>query len=276
MTLNEKLLKEEVLRWLRGLLRGIAPKLQTIAENTPEVYEAGKTEGIAEGKQSEYDRFWDGYLNYGNPISWRALFTAGRASYSPWNDTTFYPKYDLRPVGDADAMFRYICVTDFEKRLEECGVVLDTSQVTKFGPFFGEASFTKTIPALDLSNSTTGIGGMFAGCKELVTLRKLIVAENLTYSSDMFTQCPKLTNIEIEGVIGNDINFKISPLSAESMISIITHLKPLLGTDDAWNKTLYFNEDCWNRLEASGIPNPYPDSYSTWRDYIRDSLAWNT
>ena len=50
-------------------------------------FEAGK----AEGAKSEYDRFWDGYQENGNKISYRFAFYG-----SSWNDTTFHPKYPIK------------------------------------------------------------------------------------------------------------------------------------------------------------------------------------
>ena len=44
----------------------IEEKIETIAKNVPEVYEAGK--------QAEYDRFWDEYQENGNSVKANAFF----------------------------------------------------------------------------------------------------------------------------------------------------------------------------------------------------------
>lgn len=61
-----------------------AEKLQTIAENVPRVYEAGKEAG----KKSEYDKFWDAYQNYGNKNGYPNAF------YN-WRNDCYNPKYPI-------------------------------------------------------------------------------------------------------------------------------------------------------------------------------------
>jgi hypothetical protein len=64
----------------------IAEKLTLIAENQQKVFDAGYTEGetagygngyevgVIDGKQAEYDAFWDAFQNYGNRIDYATAF----------------------------------------------------------------------------------------------------------------------------------------------------------------------------------------------------------
>ena len=63
----------------------IAEKLITVAENVPKVYKAGQ--------QSEYDRFWDAYQNYGGVMNAYYAFSG-----PAWNDNTYRPKGTIKAV----------------------------------------------------------------------------------------------------------------------------------------------------------------------------------
>ena len=74
--------------------------------------------------------------------------------------------------------------------------------------------------------SPARVGGTFYNCSTIVTIRKLIVDERVTYTADAFMNCSALKNITFEGTIGNTINFQWSPLTKESIQNIIEHLSP--------------------------------------------------
>ena len=70
----------------------IAEKLQTIAENEPKVYEAGK--------KAEYNRFWNAFQQNGNKRNYRNAFYA-------WIDETYNPKYPIVITSQAQDVFYY-------------------------------------------------------------------------------------------------------------------------------------------------------------------------
>lgn len=226
------------------------------------------------GKKSEYDAFWDIYQNYGK----REVYARTFVGYGFTFDN-FFPKYDIRPKNTAEYMFYFWDGRlpnhegSLTARLNECGVVLDTSQCTSLSTAFGNSRFTE-IPAVDFTGQTTNVLRVFFNTKVLTKIDKITVREDTTFSQ-WFENATALEEIRIEGVIGQGINFQSCPLSVDSMISIITHLKPL-GAEEGFTKTVYFSRDCWDRLEASGIPNPYHDVYELWEHYVLDSLCWNT
>jgi hypothetical protein len=70
-----------------------------------------------------------------------------------------------------------------------------------------------------------------------VTVRKLIVSENTKYDYT-FRYAEKLVEIRFEGVIGQNIDFASCPLSHESLLDILSHLKNISGTGETRTLTL--------------------------------------
>jgi hypothetical protein len=205
------------------------------------------------GKQAEHDAFWDSFQG-ATRKRWSSSF-----QYECWNDTTFYPKYDLIISGDAASLFRYCGITDLEGRLNECGVILDTSECTSLNCGFGESKLLTTVPALDLRKcAASGSAlGIFSGCISLKTIRKLIVSEE-TQPSSSFQNCPMLENITFEGVIGQNIDFtSCTKLTYKSIVSIIEHL-----SDTAEGKTLTLSKTAVH--EAFKWYGGYMDENGEW------------
>lgn len=108
----------------------------------------------------------------------------------------------------------------------------------------------------------------FSCCFALKKIEKFRVnAESQFYNT--FTECSSLTDITILGAIGSDINFQYSPLSIESMKSIISALKNYADTDEDFTHTLTFSSDCWDRLTDYCL---YGDGAST--DLAPDGDIW--
>jgi hypothetical protein len=224
----------------------VAEKLSAIGNNMARVYDTGfekghdqgfeegkqfgdYAQGFEEGKKAERDAFWDAFQT-ASRRRWDSAF-----QNSCWNDDTFYPKYDLIPIGSAASLFRYCGITDLEKRLEECGVILDTSGATNLNCGFGESLALTVIPTINLTKCTasSATSGLVSGCISLKTIRKIIVSEMIMLPNS-FANCPMLENIAFEGVIGQDIDFNsCTKLTEASIESIITHL-----SDTASGKTL--------------------------------------
>lgn len=156
-----------------------------------------------------------------------------RYAFFNWPDSNYKPKHPIILNSQANDVFYYCKMTD-----------------------------TK----VDIS-ANTGLTRCFSQCTALETIRKLTVTEDVSYSSDCFAKCTSLTNVTFEGVIGNTISFADSPLSVDSMISIISCLKNI-GDHSC---TITFSPTCWDALEADSSS---PDG-GTWKNYV-ESLGWNT
>lgn len=198
----------------------IAEKLTSVAENVPKVFAAGYAKGVSEGGgDSCYDEFWDSFQSNGKRPSYSNAF-----SYVGWNDTTFKPKYDIKPTTGMSQCFYNSEITDLVDILEKCGVVIDTSNMTgsmQYG--FGNAAFTR-LPVIDVSKSSTSIQCFYHN-RSLKSIEKIIMSEN-TVPSKWFSNDTALENLTIEGTIGqNGFNVQWSTkLSGESIVSIIEAL----------------------------------------------------
>ena len=184
----------------------IADKLTTIAENEQKVYDAGKIygygsglmngyeDGMRDGKQAEYDAFWNGYQDYGNRRTYpQAFYGFG------WTSDTFNPKYDIIITGNKYNVFGY-------SNIEQIDV------------------------AVDITGATTG-AQIFYYCQKLHTISCLRIAATTPFSDPDFYMCSSLKNITIEGEIGSSISFANSPLlSYASIMSIINHLATVSTT----------------------------------------------
>ncbi len=199
-----------------------------LSEKIEEVYEAGK--------KAEHDNFWDVYQHNGNRTNYPNTY--GAFSGYSFSFDNFYPKYDIRPKGNATMLFYAWTgnilpnvIGSLKQRLEECGVVLDTSEATSLGQIFSYTHFTELpiISFVSVTSSGTNnnaIRSAFSQNPHLETIEKIIVTENTHYET-WFNNDTNLKNVTFEGVIGqNGLDFSpCTKFSAESCHSTFTHLK---------------------------------------------------
>jgi hypothetical protein len=233
------------------------PKIKSgeLAEKVDEVYEAGQ--------KAEYDRFWDDYQENGS----RTIYENGFGSC--WTHNNFVPKYDIKPT-NGYMLFRYAPFggIDLVEHLEKLGVTLDFSNCTSAQyAFFG--AYIGRIGVVDITSTGANASSMFAYEPLLHTIDLLRVAETNT-DLIIFNGCARLKNLNIEGVIATSINLSYSPLTVDSMKSVISCLKNYAGTDKELKYKVSFSSACWEALEASGAS----PSGGTWKDYVMYTLGW--
>ena len=191
----------------------------SITEGAVEGAQAKYEEGVATGKKSEYDAFWDAFQKNGGAV-------AGSAQYAGdgWNEKTFRPKYDIIVTGLQNwTFYRNGYNGDLVELAEKCGINI-VVKLTSGQAVFDESLFTR-LPVIDISAVNGCIIRMFHWCRNLHTIDKLIVSENTSYALN-FRMDDALVNLTIEGAIGtNDFNVQWSPLSHDSLMSIINALK---------------------------------------------------
>lgn len=176
------------------------------------------------GMQAEYDRFWDAYQQNGNRTNYEGAFYG-----TGWTQTIFKPKYDITVTGSAYNIFRACKLSvDLVQLLDGLGVTFDLSKSNNLQYAFYGSAFTH-IGVVDTTTSPT-LNNTFNSAGSLVTIDKLILkSEGDQTFTNAFNGCRSLENITIEGTIGDGINFSYSPLSHDSLISIITHLADTTG-----------------------------------------------
>ena len=201
----------------------IGEKLTTIAENEQKVYEAGK--------QKEWSDFWDVFQNYGKLQKYDSVFrNVDYLDYNSWRKETLRPKYDVIPTSADRTFYGVKGITDLGEHFRELGVKLDFSKTTTFNACFCYGDWV-TLPVIDASNASgNGISGMCNYCSDLETIEKLIMSEKTKIPSNPFVSCSKLKNIVIDGIIAASISFSNSPLTRESALSVINHLKDVKDT----------------------------------------------
>ena len=198
-------------------------------------YSWGKTEGIEQGKQAQYDLFWDKFQKNGTRTDYQYAFANWVSS-----EGIFKPKYDIKPVGGAQRMFHgFQTSVSLPDVCEECGIVMDFSKVTSFEYFMYNYCAISRIGIVDCS-SVTNLNRAFLMASSLKTIDKLIVHEGITSYTDCFAGAIKLQNITIEGTIAGT-GFSVSShseLTHDSLMSIIYALKDYSGTTTTKTITL--------------------------------------
>lgn len=161
------------------------------------------------GMQAEYDRFWDAYQDSGKRTLYQYAF-----SYLGWNDAVYKPKYPLKPI-NANSMF-YNSLIKVVKNV-------DFSNCTNIDTLFRSA-LVEEVGVIDARQNTL-LYNTFNNATKLHTIEKLILKDSgsNTFSST-FVSCNSLENITIEGTIGNNLDIHWSPLTHESLMSIINAL----------------------------------------------------
>lgn len=229
------------------------------------------------GKKTRDKEWWSTYLapmRNGNPSNYAF---AGPS----WNGNTFYPTEDIVPKENASNMFNRfswnasgISRIDLDKRLKDCGVVLDISNVSAVQAMFSYAFITR-VPILNCNSTRyTSLTDLFNNAKYLVTIDEIIIRNDGTNTfSDAFTGCTALKNVKFTGVIGRSISFSDCPLSVESLKSIITCLKDYTGGSE-YSYTLTLKSSAFSALDAEGATAEYNGVACTWAELI-DNKKWN-
>lgn len=217
------------------------------ANKVDKVYEQGKTD--------EHSKLWDVIQQNGNRQSYAYAFYG---SSKVWNSENFYPKYDIKVVGSGENMF-YACgsgndllggvVFSLKQRLEECDVVLDTSECTNLKNAFAYNRMFTELPTIDVRKTVTynedgsvkanNNSGVFAYAEGVLqTIEKVITNEDVTYSS-WFANTKTLKNIIFEGVIANNLAFYAGGDTAAAMLTkdSITNIVSCLS-ENTTGKTL--------------------------------------
>lgn len=185
-------------------------------------------DGVEDGKQAEYDAFWDGFQRNGTLRNYTYALSGGC-----WNKSNFTPKYDIRPT-TAEGIFRtfnsYTAGTfDLVEHLAGLGVELDFSECTVMQYTFYYAAITR-VGVIDCTASNWSLTHTFS-YSNIETIDKLIVNETNTFTNT-FNNQSKLKNITVEGTIANngiDVHWA-TELTHDSIMSFINALKDYSGT----------------------------------------------
>lgn len=195
------------------------------------------TYNVSWGAENVTNDFWDSLQDKGNRTDYRFAFNG-----ITWNNNTFKPKYDIKPLEAARMFYWSRLRGDLVEICDKLGIVIDFSQATAMDEVFadynyGDLALTR-IGIIDFS-STTSATYAFRYNKKLVTIDKLVFHSGITTFNRAFEQCYALENITIEGEIANSISFSHSnKLTHDSLMSVINALATVETT-----KTLTLHAD---------------------------------
>lgn len=223
-------------------MSNISEKLETVAQNVQKVYDKGVQDGI----QSEYDKFWDAFQNYGERTNYNYAFVDVSSFWSKG----FTPKYPVTILYTySNYMFAYFNpspVVDFSEFLKDNNIIIKTTGVSpKFVDYIpvGDSTFMDGrgithLPKLYVSPNS--FYQTFWYCTNLITIDELYFTDSTNSSSYVFFGCSKLENIKFSGVFkrrGLDLHF-CTKLTHDSIISLINILYDYSGTTTTNSITL--------------------------------------
>ena len=211
--------------------------------NTPDRYE--------DGKQAEYDAFWNAFQKNGE----RTYYYYGFCG-TGWNKDNFKPKYPIKVVGNAEAIFRRFDFHngDTTNLVDLSPLNIDWSGCTSLQYAFLTAKLEDT-GLVDATGCTT-LNNTFvnesSGCIKKITLR---VHEALKYSTPIGKQ-PMLTDLIFteDSVIGNSgWDLSASPLLSKASVQSIINALSSTATGKSITlptaaKTNHFTDAEWNAL----------------------------
>ena len=182
----------------------IAEKLTAIAENVPNVYDAGK--------KAEYDAFWDGFQDKGTRTQYPYAFYVWGADY-------FKPKYPIifgTNVSSQDT-FSYSAITDVP-------VDIIFQEDFRFNSAFYWCTALHTIKKIIINESNAIDYYTFDGCRSLVNIR----FEGTIGDSINFASCP-LSKESIESVFA-----ALSSTASGKTLTLNKTAKEKAFTDSEW------------------------------------------
>jgi hypothetical protein len=215
----------------------IAEKLTTVYNNVPKVYEAGE------------NQVWDYLQNYGNRMNFQKTFMG-------WGGEYIHPKYKIvqNSVESRNSTFQN-CPN--LKKIEKAHFDFSqcprgTSGIQGWHYTFSNCAKLEVIEDVGLCNSF-GYLYTFAWCYKVHTIERL-GCDKETKFNNAFLYCSSLIHITIDGVIGQDIDFKDCPLDVESALSVMRALRDFraetLDSDDGYS---YLDENGNGEIDDQDI-----------------------
>lgn len=251
----------------------ISEQIKTIKENVPMVHQAGYEMGYSSGHSDGYaqseDDFWDIVQRSGARTSYEQAFAYWDAEY-------LRPKYKII-LQNTRTMNMFGNMSKLKKIEKE---FFDFSQASTSDTASTQGNYTVFRACVSLQ--TIEDIGMPAGyyyqtynyCPELETIEVIRSNETTMYSST-FDKSPKIKNITIEGVIGqNGFNVSVCKnLTKESIISIVSAL-----STTASGKSITFSKTAINNAFEINVDDettyPIGSEYHTLR-HSKDNWTFN-
>lgn len=234
----------------------IAEKLTQIAENEQKVFDAGREmglsdghftgyqDGLAAGKQAQYDAFWDAFQANGERRFYYYAFSWGQFN-NGWASEAYNPKYPIIADGTAEnsSTAASRSIFHYSSKLTDAKVPIILKNGSAQNCFY-RCYALKNIPSLTLENITS-FGAAFEECRELETL---IVHGKIEADIDIHWST-KLSRESIESIIWA-LNGVIEGLTCTLSLDAVNKA---FETSDGANDGA--SSDTWEYHTMTGRPN---------------------
>lgn len=250
-------------------LQIIVEKAQTIAENTPKIYEngkaegytegeregyingytEGKTEGIEQGAENEKKRFWSIFLNRANFLY----------AFYQWRVDNIDPQYDVIPQNASNMFNSVIAYNGKNLNIPEVearnNIKFDFSKCTNFAGMMSWGA-VEDLGFVDMTAGTSGTNSAFSNNSNLKRVSIAIKEDGSQNFSGAFDYTSSLEDFTVvSGVFGSNLNFqwttKLSKASIESIINALSTTNGLSVTLSATAKANAFTDSEWATLIAT-------------------------
>ena len=249
-----------------------------VKTNTAAITAVGEQINNLGSYKEQFAPIFEVLQNGGSRKNYGYFFGAGR-----FNDETFYPKYDMVPYGQYDGDGAYQMFYKFNSgrepfnlrtRLEECGVILDTSQATSVQQMF-TSSYITEVPTIDMQlcvKNRYSIMQTFSYAPYLYKVEKIIVSPSTFFATESFQQAYALVEIRVEGTIAGGTSLDLGwskKLSKESIISFVQAL-----SDDVAPYTATFSKDAVNKAFETSAGANDGSSSQEWENLMATKPHW--
>jgi len=224
MSVNEKMTAiADAIREKTGIKEALS--LDGIAQAIPEVYNAGYENGEKTAPKKPYIdssqmTSFQYFCYFGANLELlENLDTRNGRSFN----NMIHGCYNLTSIPELDTSKG----TNFNYMFYECGALesipeLDLGNGLSFYSMFEYCTSLKSIPKLNTSNGQY-FSCMFIGCSNLTSISAIDLSNSVDHGS-IFAGCKSLCNITFTGTIGKSLNMKDSPLTKESITSVVNAL----------------------------------------------------
>lgn len=230
-------------------------------------------EGIEQGKNAEWNAFWDANQQNGNRTNYSYAYWGGG-----WNKNNFKPKYDIRPnasYGSAEKLFFQFGSgatesVDLVELAEQQGIELDFSQVREFMSTFASTNISR-LGVIDMRNATT-CGNTFYQYYPyaLRAIEKIISAETTQWLTNSFGSCYNLKEVRFEGVVARSLEFNesggLSKATIQSLVSVLS--------DTTIGFSITFSRGAVRRAFATSEGALDGDTSDEWLNLIATKPNW--
>ena len=261
-------------QYVEGIDRACSSEyLKGLTNGNETGWNSGHTQGIKEGRQAQYDEFWDEFQQNGKRTDYRFAFGCG------WNTKTFKPKHPIIPKdayknqNAASQMFSYIGQSE-NKYLDLSEYPLDLTKVTQADETFQNAFLENIyVDVTDIrTNKLFNGSDMDRGSHPYknVTIK---CSANTTFSNPFFyANFDKLLFTEDSIIAQSGIDLKWAKGLKSSKESFVNIINTLSATTTGL--TVTFNKTAVNT--AFGINVDDETTYTDeWKELTASKPNWN-